>query len=495
MNKATQMPSMQANVAMSLRLSAVLSAGLILTACAAPPPRLPGTLTGVVTYRERMALPPNAVVEVQLQDVSRADAPAQTIAEQVITPTTQVPIPFELKYDPASIDPRNRYAVAARITADDELLFINTTAYPVITGGNPTANVEVVVEQTGGAQPAQVPNAVTGVVTYRQRGALPLGATVEVKLLDASKQDAGAVTVGQQIITPTTQVPIPFEVEFDPAAIDPRNRYVLYVTISEGDQLLYTTTSAYNVLTQGYPSSDIEVVVEPVSNALAGSTAITGTVTYLQRIALPPNAIVEVALVDASRQDAPATVIAQQTITPTTQVPIPFEVAYDPATINVSGTYALVARISVDGAPRFATTQPYNVLTNGNPTTNVELILEPVSEAKPAQPPAAITGTVTYRERIELPPNAVVDVQLQDVSKADAPATVIAQQTITPTTQVPIPFELTYDPNAIEPNGRYAIRAAIKVDDQLMFATTSAYPVLTNGAPTTGVEVVVERVG
>src|SRR5258708_34753519 len=41
-----------------------------------------------------------------------------------------------------------------------------------------------------------------------------------------------------------------------------------------------------------------------------------------------------------------------------------------------------------------------------------------------------VTGTVTYRQRIALPRQAVVQVQLLDVSKADAPAIVIAEQTI-----------------------------------------------------------------
>ena len=34
------------------------------------------TVTGTVTYRERIALPATAVVEVTVADVSRADAPA-----------------------------------------------------------------------------------------------------------------------------------------------------------------------------------------------------------------------------------------------------------------------------------------------------------------------------------------------------------------------------------------------------------------------------------
>ena len=40
------------------------------------------TVNGSVTYRERIALGETAVVEISLQDVSRADAPAIDIARQ-----------------------------------------------------------------------------------------------------------------------------------------------------------------------------------------------------------------------------------------------------------------------------------------------------------------------------------------------------------------------------------------------------------------------------
>lgn len=104
------------------------------------------TVTGSVTYRPRIALPPNAVVEVQLVDVSRADAPAITLASQrIITGGRQVPIPFELVYNPNQIDPRMTYAVQARISVDGELQFINTRRFPVISQGHPN-QVEVVVD-------------------------------------------------------------------------------------------------------------------------------------------------------------------------------------------------------------------------------------------------------------------------------------------------------------------------------------------------------------
>ncbi|ESY77119.1 hypothetical protein X740_25785 [Mesorhizobium sp. LNHC221B00] len=57
---------------------------------------------GEVIYRERIALPPNAVLSVQLADVSLADAPARIIGEQRIKPAGQVPISFEIKLTPPS---------------------------------------------------------------------------------------------------------------------------------------------------------------------------------------------------------------------------------------------------------------------------------------------------------------------------------------------------------------------------------------------------------
>ena len=44
----------------------------------------------------------------------------------------------------------------------------------------------------------------------------------------------------------------------------------------------------------------------------------------------------------------------------------------------------------------------------------------------------SVKGEVVYRERIALPSNALVTVQLVDVSVADAPAAIVAEQKITP---------------------------------------------------------------
>jgi putative lipoprotein len=95
-----------------------------------------------------------------------------------------------------------------------------------------------------------------------------------------------------------------------------------------------------------------------------------------------------------------------------------------------------------------------------------------------------VTGTVTYIQRIALPPNAIVKVTLEDVSLADDPAKVLAEQEIpTEGKQVPIPFELAYSPSDVQPSHRYNVRATIKAADKLLFTSATSNPVLTNGAP------------
>ncbi|CDX19371.1 Putative lipoprotein (fragment) [Mesorhizobium sp. ORS 3324] len=89
------------------------------------------TLTGEVTYRERIALPPNAVLSVELADVSLADAPATVIVARRFVPAGQVPIRFEIGFDSKAILPGRTYALQARITVDGRLLFTTDTRHEV----------------------------------------------------------------------------------------------------------------------------------------------------------------------------------------------------------------------------------------------------------------------------------------------------------------------------------------------------------------------------
>ena len=120
----------------------------LLAGCATMMPgEKPVTVNGSITYRERMALPPTAQVEVQLADVSLADAPSRTIAQQSFTAGgRQVPFAFSLTVDERRLDPRHSYAVSARITdASGRLMFITDTRNSVRFDGRPTIDMGTLV--------------------------------------------------------------------------------------------------------------------------------------------------------------------------------------------------------------------------------------------------------------------------------------------------------------------------------------------------------------
>jgi putative lipoprotein len=107
------------------------------------------TVTGEITYPEPMTLPETAVVKVSVVNTSLADAPAElaVLGEQIVTAPGQFPIPFAVPYNPASVDARASYSVVVRIEdGAGNLLFVTKERYPVITRGQPSEDVEVVVE-------------------------------------------------------------------------------------------------------------------------------------------------------------------------------------------------------------------------------------------------------------------------------------------------------------------------------------------------------------
>jgi putative lipoprotein len=137
----------------------VLSAGLALSILAhSGNPGSSGmkTLEGKVWYRERMLLPPDAEILIHLEDVSRADAPADVIASTHMGPEGGPPWHFALDYDPTLLNDRGRYAMRVRIERDGQLLFINTQHVPAFE--NTPVNV-LVSRVAGGPTQTRPPEA------------------------------------------------------------------------------------------------------------------------------------------------------------------------------------------------------------------------------------------------------------------------------------------------------------------------------------------------
>lgn len=124
-----------------------LCSAALLAACSSATPPTQSSLEGEVFYLQRIALPPTATLNVSLQDVSLADAPAVTLASQAGPVKGNVPLPFHLTYDPAQIKSGHRYAVSARIELNGQLLFINTTQQTVSLDGSDARPLRIKLDQ------------------------------------------------------------------------------------------------------------------------------------------------------------------------------------------------------------------------------------------------------------------------------------------------------------------------------------------------------------
>lgn len=81
---------------------------------------------------------------------------------------------------------------------------------------------------------------------------------------------------------------------------------------------------------------------------------------------------------------------------------------------------------------------------------------------------------VIYLDRRMLPPGAVLNVALEDVSLADALSVTLSTESMDIAGAPPYPVTLNYDANKIKTNHRYNVRATVKVNDKLIMTSTSA---------------------
>lgn len=96
---------------------------------------------------------------------------------------------------------------------------------------------------------------------------------------------------------------------------------------------------------------------------------VTGTVSYRERFALPPDAELRVTLYETKGTGPEPTFIAEQIVPRPGQVPLRFRVAFPPSVVDAQAGYVLVARIEIGGRLAFVNEQPVPVLTLGNPST------------------------------------------------------------------------------------------------------------------------------
>ena len=136
--RASREHAAPAHVAPAMKIIAPIAAtmALALAACATTPSGSADellTVTGEATYRQRIALPQDAVITVRIEDVSRADAAATVLGEQTYaTNGRSVPLPFEVNVYRSGLEDAVR--TNARVTIVDgegRLIWTTDTNHPV----------------------------------------------------------------------------------------------------------------------------------------------------------------------------------------------------------------------------------------------------------------------------------------------------------------------------------------------------------------------------
>ena len=127
------------------------SLALSLTSIALPALAENASLEVTAAYRERIALPPNAQLVVELRDVSRADAPSRRLSQQVYAMQGS-PKTVSLSYDTDVVDTRFGYALSAQIVADGAVMFRSVDHIPVLQTADDTT-AEILLVQANTAMP------------------------------------------------------------------------------------------------------------------------------------------------------------------------------------------------------------------------------------------------------------------------------------------------------------------------------------------------------
>jgi len=120
---------------------------------------------------------------------------------------------------------------------------------------------------------------------------------------------------------------------------------------------------------------------------------VSGAVTYDEDVSLPPDAAVDVWIIDVTPGIVAAAIVAETTIEAgNVRPPIPFKLRYDPGRVFPDHDYAIKAVIRSAGETLFEMPNDFRVITKGHPT-RVEVWVKKVGGAVAGTVPADLAGT------------------------------------------------------------------------------------------------------
>lgn len=141
------------------------------------------SLSGQVTYRERVALPPGAALRIMLVDLSDPAQHAHVDVRAPVGSPGQVPLTFALNFDDQALTPGRRYGIVAEILAGDRIWFHTAEPYGLDPLAPPASLVIVTTpaghdEQTGSVEPIAASSASSAIIGGNWRAVEIRGAAV-----------------------------------------------------------------------------------------------------------------------------------------------------------------------------------------------------------------------------------------------------------------------------------------------------------------------------
>ncbi|MBU0827230.1 MAG: META domain-containing protein [Gammaproteobacteria bacterium] len=128
------MGAMRTAVRVRRTMARYVAAGLLclwVAGCATRPPESDAVVTGVALTRERVILPPEAVFEATLLDVTNADIPPVVLGRQRLEPAGQPPFAIHIPYPSVRFVPKGRYEVRATVSLEGRVLWTTDMRNPV----------------------------------------------------------------------------------------------------------------------------------------------------------------------------------------------------------------------------------------------------------------------------------------------------------------------------------------------------------------------------
>ena len=436
----------------------VLLAALTGAVLAVPIAAATSSLTGSITYRERIALTPQAVAIITIVDTTAAPDAGAVIGQQRIDAPAAVPIDFSVLVDASTIDQTHAYALFATIV-DGTSTWQNPIGEPVITGG-PTSGIALTLASV----PATPAATITGTIVPPAATAIGPAAVSIAALI---KVETGTL-VARQVRPIPDPANLGFSIGYDPSLIDPGSTYVIKGGIVDGSSA-WQNREGVSAISGGKAAGSVTLPVTlastpvPVASGNPSASPSQSAVPTVVPTAAPPSGQPTAAASPTATTAPTATPVPTPTATP---VPTP--------------TSTPVPTPTPTPVP---TPTPTAVAT---PTVTPTVVPSPSagqSNAASSTPiTGPVTGTLTYREPHTLSGDAFAVVALVRGSARATENSIVASEIDRGISTIPVSFSLDLGGAAIDPSATYTIQASI-VDGENAWVTAHGIPVLTKGNP------------